>query len=91
MSAMLYSLLILLGGRGKMAYVCEICGKKPVSGNKRSHSNIKTKTRWIPNLQNIRIIINGTVKHAKVCTACIRSGKIRKAPSRKGLVKAPSA
>ncbi|MBU0579747.1 MAG: 50S ribosomal protein L28 [Candidatus Margulisbacteria bacterium] len=71
-----------------MSYVCEICGKKPLSGNKRSHSNIKTRTRWIPNLQNVRIIIKGTVQRAKVCTNCLRSGKAQKAPIRKHLVKA---
>jgi large subunit ribosomal protein L28 len=34
-----------------MAQVCELTGTKPTSGNKVSHSNIKTRTRWIPNLK----------------------------------------
>jgi large subunit ribosomal protein L28 len=34
-----------------MARVCQVTGKKPITGNKVSHSNIKTKRRFLPNLQ----------------------------------------
>lgn len=34
-----------------MAQVCELTGKRPAYGNKVSHSNIKTRTRWMPNLR----------------------------------------
>ncbi|MCL2469336.1 MAG: 50S ribosomal protein L28 [Alphaproteobacteria bacterium] len=34
-----------------MSRVCEVTGKKPVSGNKVSHANNKTRRRWLPNLQ----------------------------------------
>ncbi|HTG56363.1 50S ribosomal protein L28 [Niabella sp. CJ426] len=34
-----------------MARVCQVTGKTPVSGHKVSHSNIKTKRRFLPNLQ----------------------------------------
>ena len=34
-----------------MARVCQVTGKVPVSGHKVSHSNIKTKRRFLPNLQ----------------------------------------
>ena len=37
-----------------MARVCQVTGKKPISGNKVSHSNIKTKRRFLPNLQTKR-------------------------------------
>jgi large subunit ribosomal protein L28 len=37
-----------------MARVCEVTGKKPMGGNKVSHSNIKTKRRFLPNLQTKR-------------------------------------
>jgi large subunit ribosomal protein L28 len=40
-----------------MARVCQVTGKKPVSGNKVSHSNIKTKRRFLPNLQNKRFFL----------------------------------
>src|SRR4029078_7504055 len=37
-----------------MARVCEVTGKKPMGGHKVSHSNIKTKRRFLPNLQTKR-------------------------------------
>jgi len=40
-----------------MARVCQVTGKKPVSGNKVSHSNIKTKRRFLPNLQSKRFFL----------------------------------
>ena len=62
-----------------MAKVCEICGKKPITGNNVSHSHHKTRRRWLPNLQRVRAQINGTVKRIKVCTNCLKSGKVLKA------------
>lgn len=62
-----------------MAKVCEICGKKPQYGNNVSHANNRTRRRWEPNLQRVRAKIDGSVKRVKVCTSCIRSGKIEKA------------
>jgi len=40
-----------------MARVCQITGKVPVSGNSVSHSNIKTKRRFLPNLQTKRFFL----------------------------------
>jgi large subunit ribosomal protein L28 len=40
-----------------MARVCQITGKVPVSGHKVSHSNIKTKRRFLPNLQTKRFFL----------------------------------
>jgi large subunit ribosomal protein L28 len=40
-----------------MARVCELTGKRPIVGNKVSHSNIKTKRRFLPNLQTKRYFI----------------------------------
>jgi large subunit ribosomal protein L28 len=37
-----------------MARVCQVTGKKPIRGNSVSHSNIKTKRRFLPNLQTKR-------------------------------------
>ena len=37
-----------------MARVCQVTGKKPIVGNTVSHSNIKTKRRFLPNLQTKR-------------------------------------
>jgi len=62
-----------------MARKCEVCGKGPAVGNRVSHANNKTKRRWLPNLQRVKVVVNGSVRRLMVCTACIRSGKIRKA------------
>ncbi len=59
-----------------MARVCEFCNKSPVTGNKVSHSNIKTRTRWVPNLKRMKAVIKGTTSTVRVCTRCIRSGVI---------------
>ena len=64
-----------------MARICEICGKKPITGNNVSHSHHKTRRRWLPNLQRVRAQVNGVVKRIKVCTNCLKSGKVLKAIS----------
>ena len=40
-----------------MARVCQLTGKRPITGNSVSHSNIKTKRRFLPNLQKIRYFL----------------------------------
>ena len=40
-----------------MARVCQVTGKKPITGNKVSHSNIKTTRRFLPNLQTKRYFL----------------------------------
>lgn len=62
-----------------MSNKCEICGKGQVSGNKVSHSNIHSKRKWNPNIQTVRVNENGTVKKLKVCTRCMKSGKVERA------------
>ena len=62
-----------------MARLCEICGKTVASGNLVSHSNIKTKRRWSPNVQRVKAIIDGRPKRITVCTRCLRSGKVQRA------------
>ena len=61
-----------------MSRRCDICGKGPIVGNEVSHANNKTKRRWYPNLQQVRAVVNGAVKRMKVCTRCLRSGKVQK-------------
>lgn len=65
-----------------MAYKCDICGKSAQSGNNVSHSKRRTRTKWLPNLQTVRANVKGSVKKIKVCSSCIRSGKVEKAPRR---------
>ncbi len=62
-----------------MAKTCEICGKKPIYGHNVSHSHKLTNRRWDPNLQKIKIVVDGETRSTYVCTSCIRSGKIKKA------------
>jgi large subunit ribosomal protein L28 len=40
-----------------MARVCQVTGKRPISGNSVSHSNIKTKRRFLPNLKTKRFFL----------------------------------
>ncbi len=62
-----------------MSKVCEICEKRPVSGNNISHAHNRTRRRWLPNLQRVRASVNGRTVRMRVCTGCITSGKITKA------------
>ncbi len=62
-----------------MAKVCNICGKKPVSGNNISHAHNKTRRRWLPNLRSVRAQVEGRVKRMRVCATCIKQGKVLKA------------
>ncbi len=62
-----------------MSRRCFVCQKGPISGNSVSHSNVKTKRIWLPNLQKIRIMIKGIEKKEYVCTKCMKAGKIKKA------------
>ncbi len=63
-----------------MAKRCEVCGKAPQSGNNVSHANNRTHRRFDPNLQSIRVQLpQGGAKRMKVCTSCIKAGKVAKA------------
>ncbi|MBQ3289397.1 MAG: 50S ribosomal protein L28 [Kiritimatiellae bacterium] len=76
-----------------MSRVCEICGKGPSVGNvvvrKGSpkykggiglHTTGITKRRFLPNLQSVRVAdAKGNVRRMRVCTRCIKNGKVNKA------------
>jgi len=62
-----------------MAQVCEVCGKKPMSGNTISHAHNVSSRRFEPNLQRVRAVVNGGIRRLRVCTRCLRSGKVTKA------------
>ncbi len=42
-----------------MSRVCQVTGKRPTTGNKVSHSNIKKRRRFLPNLHNQRFWVEG--------------------------------
>lgn len=75
-----------------MSKVCEICGKGPATGKtiaRRGLAKAKggvglkitgvNKRRFMPNLQVAKIIDKGTVRRIKICTGCLRAGKVKKA------------
>jgi len=76
-----------------MARECEMCGKKPVAGRtivrhgipkKKGgiglHTTGITARRFVPNLQNVRVkLASGEITHMRVCTRCLRAGKVVKA------------
>ena len=74
-----------------MSNVCEICGKKKVQGARIIRRGLAKKKGGIgmhvvkvsprtfePNIQTVHVVDNGTAKTMKVCTACIRSGRVKK-------------
>ena len=61
-----------------MANYCEICGKGTMSGMNVSHSHLKTKRTWKPNIQRVRALVDGEAKRVNVCTRCLRSGKVQR-------------
>jgi large subunit ribosomal protein L28 len=62
-----------------MSKVCDVCGRGPQFGNRISHAHNVSKRRWNVNLQKVRAVLNGASKRIRVCTSCIKSGKIQKA------------
>jgi large subunit ribosomal protein L28 len=62
-----------------LARKCAVCGKGVVVGMQVSHSHIRTKRTWQPNLQRVRALVNGTPRRILVCTRCLRSGKVQRA------------
>jgi large subunit ribosomal protein L28 len=62
-----------------MSKVCAVCGKGPAFGHNRSHSMVATNRRFNPNLQRVRILVNGVPRRSYVCARCLKSGKVDKA------------
>ena len=75
-----------------MSRICDICGKEPSVGNAIERRGLakkkggvgrkitgKTKRRWLPNLQRLKVNQKGTIRHVLVCTKCIKSNRIQKA------------
>ena len=75
-----------------MSRICDICGKGAVKGStilrrgqaKKTggigqHVTAITKRKFSPNLQMVRANVNGQTKRMRICTACLRTGRIKKA------------
>ncbi|MBE2223388.1 MAG: 50S ribosomal protein L28 [Anaerolineae bacterium] len=52
---------------------CEICGKKPISGQNRSFSERKTKRQFKPNIQRASFYEDGRKVRKHVCTRCLKT------------------
>lgn len=61
-----------------MAQRCDICDKRPAVGHTVSHAHNLTKRRWMPNLVSMRIMVAGRARRARVCTRCLKAGKVTK-------------
>ncbi|MDA3939898.1 MAG: 50S ribosomal protein L28 [Spirochaetia bacterium] len=74
-----------------MARRCDICGKGTVAGHNvprkglpkkkggaGQHIGVKSKRVFKPNIVKVKTINKGTTKTVKVCTRCLRSGKVVK-------------
>ena len=79
-----------------MARICEITGKGPIKGSHiwrsgkakkkggiGTHITAITKRRFLPNLQRVKILINGEVRYARVAASAIKKGSVTKAPKRR--------
>ncbi|ORC36573.1 MULTISPECIES: 50S ribosomal protein L28 [Marispirochaeta] len=62
-----------------MARRCDICGKGTVAGNNVSHAHNKTRRVWKPNIVKVKALVGTGKKTLRVCTSCLRSGKVVKA------------
>jgi large subunit ribosomal protein L28 len=62
-----------------MAQVCDVCGRGPQFGNTISHAHNVSRRRWNINLRPVRAKVKGGAKRMRVCTSCLRSGKVVKA------------
>lgn len=65
-----------------MAKTCDLCGRSTAFGNQISHAHNVTKRTWEPNLQRVRAWVDGGVRRLRVCTRCLRSGRVQKPPAR---------
>ena len=62
-----------------MAKRCDVCGKGPAFGRTVSHAHNVSPRRFEPNLQRVRAMVNGAARRIRVCTRCLRAGKVVKA------------
>ena len=76
-----------------MSKICEICGKVPQTGNRivrhglakykggiGLHTTAVTRRRFLPNLHRVKAVVDGTTRTVWACAACIKSGRVVKAP-----------
>ena len=62
-----------------MSRKCEVCGKTPLKSAKLTFSHKQNVHRQAPNLQTVRVMVNGVVKKMDVCSSCLKANKVQKA------------
>jgi len=62
-----------------MARRCDVCGKGPQTGMTVSHSHVRTKRRWLPNLQRVKALQGGRRTTLRVCAKCLKANKVVRA------------
>ena len=78
-----------------MSRICQVTGKRPIKGSHiwrsgkakkkggiGTHVTAVTKRRFFPNLQRVKVIIDGEVKYIRVTAKAIKKGLVTKAPKR---------
>ena len=79
-----------------MSRICAICGKAPQTGNHivrhglakykggiGLHTTAVTRRRFFPNLKRVHALVDGTPRTIYACAACMKAGRVTKAPVRK--------
>jgi large subunit ribosomal protein L28 len=61
-----------------MSRICDRCGKRIQFGHRVSHAHNVSKRIWKPNLQKVRVLVDGKPRRMRLCTSCLRSPEIRK-------------
>jgi large subunit ribosomal protein L28 len=82
-------LLVLQEEGNEMSRICAVCGKKPLSGRAVARRGMakrkggagsrvlkRTKRKQMPNLQTVRTVVNGRPQKLRVCTKCLKAGKV---------------
>ncbi len=85
-----------------MSRVCQLCGRRPQIGNQVTRRGIakkkggigrrvtgRSKRRFLPNLQYVRAMQGGRVVRMRICTHCLKAGKIVKPGPRQSMKEAP--
>jgi len=62
-----------------MSKVCAVCGKHPAASRNVSHSHRVTNRTVYPNVQTVTAMVEGSPKRIKVCTKCMKAGKVTRA------------
>jgi large subunit ribosomal protein L28 len=86
-----------------VARVCDICGRKPVMGNQITRSGLAkakggiglhtggiSRRKFAVNLHTMRVMMGKTVKRVRVCSRCLKAGKVQR-PVRRVRQAAPVA